>query len=256
MRWVDLLERLKRATGLTDRQVAALEKRRALRVWRRVGLIGVRTGNEKVNMQGLNFGASGMRVETPIRLRKDEVVVLFRARQPEELQHRQDIDVDDDAPRARVVWVRKRKDALSFECGMSFLIDTPSQRKAAAHFLLDDCRVGIRNPKELRKSPRITADMRGLVMTTDCNTSDIMVKDIAVGGLLAIGARSIERNTGVDVKVFLPDSSSAMTCKGTVVRCLKIAPRSFELGIAFTSVGSDHRERLVTCLSKMMNAAS
>lgn len=253
MRWVDILERLKRATGLTDRQVAALEKRRAFRVTRRMGLLCVRDGGEKVPLLALDFGAQGLRVESPVRLRKDEIVVLYTARKPE--LHRQDIDVDDDAPRARIVWTRKRKDQPSHEVGMAFLLDSPAERRAAAHFLLDDCRVGIRNPKEHRKSPRVAAEMRGMVMTADCNMWDVTVKDIAVGGVLVVGGRPLERNTSVDVKVFLPDTAHALTCTGTVVRCLRLGTRSFELGIAFTSVGDDHRDRLVTALSRLMNSA-
>jgi hypothetical protein len=253
MSWVDILERLKRATGLTDRQVAAMEKRRAFRVVRRVGLLGIRPGGDKVPMMALDFAAQGLRVESPVRLRKEEIVVLYRALQPEDL-HRHDIDADDDAPRARVVWVRKRKDSVSFELGMAFLIDSAAQRKAVAHFLLDDCRVGIRNPREMRRTPRVAAELRGLVMTADCNTSDVTVKDLAVGGALVVSPRQIERNSPVDLKIFLPNAPQALQAKGTVVRCLRVGARSFELGVSFTTVADDHRDRLVSCLSRLLGA--
>lgn len=247
MAWMDFLGRLLRATGLTDRQVAALEKRRTFRVARRIGLLGVREGGDNVPLVAANFGAWGLRVASPVRLRKDEVLTLHRARQPEEGEALVAVA----SPTARVVWSRRRKAGASYETGLVFVTDTDAQRRAAAAFLVDDCRVGIRDARENRRAPRVAAEMRGSVMTPDCRIYDVVVRDVAVGGVLATSNRAIERNVEVNLKVALPQVAQPLACRGTVVRCTRRGPQ-YELGIAFTAVSDAHREALVSYLSGQM----
>lgn len=251
MGWIDLLERLKRAGGLTDRQVASIERRRAFRIPRRVGILGIRANGQKIPMLGINFGAKGIRAEAPQRLRRDEILKVVTTSRSE--QHRTNIDVEDDAPHVRVVWSRRHKDVATHDVGLVFVLDTPHLRRAAAHFLIEDCRIGIRNPKENRKQPRVPAEMRAFVTTEDCNIFEVIVKDIAAGGALLSSPRTIERGTALDLKIFLPGVAQALVGRGTVVRCQKVG-RGHELGVAFTSVADDHKERLVAHLSRLMRS--
>lgn len=256
MGWTDLIDRFKRAAGLAGgatEAIAASEKRRAFRVARHVALLGFRANGQKVNLLAIEFGATGLRVESPARLEKDEVLRLVL----EQAQaHRGDVDVDDDAPRARVVWARKRKDLPTQHAGLAFVLDTPEQRRAAAHFVLDDCRVGIRNPRESRKVPRVRADMEALLMTSDGSTVKARARDIALGGVLLDSPRDFGNGTVLDVKVFLPGDAPALVCQGQVLRCVRLGPRAYELGLVFTKVADDHQERLVACLSEMLREAS
>ncbi|MBM3463079.1 MAG: PilZ domain-containing protein [Armatimonadetes bacterium] len=252
MKWTDLVDRFKRASGLTDRQVEALaaaEKRRATRVRRQVALLGFRESGEKLSLLAIEFGASGLRVECAARLQKGEVLKLALEHGK---KHVSDIDTDDDAPSVRVVWVRRPGDLPNHQVGLAFVVDTPEQRRAAAHFVLDDCRVGIRDPRESRKLPRVRAEMEALVQTADGATIAAKARDIALGGVLLDVPRSMERGTSFDLKVFLPDAEQALVCRAEVVRCARVGTKTHEVGAAFTSVAENHRERLVACLSEML----
>lgn len=249
MGWMDFLGRLLRATGLTDRQVASLEKRSTFRVARRISLLGTRAEGETVPLVATNLGAWGLRVESPVRLRKDEVLTLHRARQPEEGA----AQAASSSPIVRVVWSRRRKAGASHETGLVFVTDTETRRRAAASFLVDDCRVGIRDPRENRRAPRVAAEMRGSVMTPDCRIYDVVLRDIAVGGVLASSSRAIERNVEVDLKVALPQVPQPLVCRGTVVRCTRRGSQ-YELGVAFTSISDANREVLVGYLSRQLSS--
>lgn len=251
MRWTDLLERLKRATGLSDRHVASLEKRRGFRISQRIVLVGVRSDGENLHLVASNFGVQGLRVECSQRLKKDDRLSLFTQEQPEDA--RRGAVVRPEPPHARVVWVRKRKDPSVFDLGLAFILDTPTQRKSVAHFLLHDCRLGLRNARENRRMPRIHFKMGGQLTTADCNTSEVVVKDVSVGGALILSPRELARNTTVELTINLPETTPALQCKGTVVRSLKVG-RVFELGVSFTAVASDHQDRLVACLSRLLTA--
>ena len=226
-----------------------MEKRRAFRVKRRIPLLGKREGGESVTLVAVNFGARGLRVESPVRLRKDEVLVLHRARQPEE----DEATGPSAEPVVRVVWCRRRKAGSTHETGLVFVTDTEARRRAAASFLMDDCRVGVRDPRENRRAPRVTTETRGSVMMPDCRTFEVAVRDIAVGGALATSARPVDRNTTVDLKIALPGVAQPLTCRSIVVRCLRRGSL-YELGFAFTSVSSAHRDALVGYLSRLLSA--
>jgi hypothetical protein len=252
MGWVEVLERLKQAAGLGGaRPVAATERRKALRVQRRVGLLGKRADGERLPLMAFNFSAKGVLVQSPQTLKKGELVSLqLNTRQDD---NRQIMGAIEDSVQARVLWSRKRTNGLSYDIGMAFVIDTPERQKVTAHFLLDNCKVGIRDPREHRKSPRVLAEMRGMMMKTgDNNTIQIAVKDIALGGVLALSPKPMEVGTAVDLKVFLPKDDDALVCQGSVLRCIRLDPSTFELGIALTEVSKDHRERLVSALSKIL----
>ncbi|NDD30895.1 MAG: PilZ domain-containing protein [Proteobacteria bacterium] len=252
MGWMEIIERLKQATGLTDKQVAALEKRGALRVSKRVSLIGLYE-RERVQMLAVDLSAKGLRVEASARMKKGDRVVIYKDNHHEGDKHRVNIDVLDDAPVATVVWCRRSRSGLHHDVGLEFLIDTAAQKKAVAHFLLGDCKVGLRDPREHRKAPRISSDMKAYVQTPDRTTYDATARDIAVGGALIIVGHPIERNTPVNVQVFLPGSKDALQGSGRVVRCTQVEVRKWELGIAFTQVNPDHRDRLVAALSSVLH---
>lgn len=250
MRWSDILERLWKATGLTDRQLAKLEKRKALRVTRRFGLIGIREGGENVPLMALDCAATGMRVECAERLKKGEILTLT-LRAPD--ARRPSINPREVAL-ARAVWIRKQKNLLTHEVGLGFVLDTQDQRRGVAYFLLHECKVGIANPRENRQAPRVGANVRAQIKIAGREAMTATVKDIAVGGLLLISPESLERRIKVEVAVFLPGTSSPLECAGDVVRCAKIDHVKHELGIVFTSVPDDHKERLVSYLSKLLQA--
>lgn len=256
MGWMDIIDRLREATGLTDRQVAAMEKRGSLRIYKKVSMIGIRVGDgvvsEKVPMLAVDLAAKGMRVEAPVRLKKDDLYTLHKEMHYESDSRRTNIDVECDAPLARVVWCRKNRGVMHHEVGLSFVIDTADQRRAVAHFLLEECRVGIRDPREHRKAPRVATETKAYLRTVEGNTIEGSARDIAVGGALVLTQQPIERNTRLELRIFLPSSSDTLHCKGTVVRCLKIDAREWELGIAFSDVEKDHRGRLITALSRAL----
>lgn len=250
MGWSSFLGRLMQATGLTARQVASMEKRRVFRVRRHISLQGVRANGEPITLVAVNFGAWGMQVESPLRLRRDEAITLHRARQPEER----------DAPRGgaplgRVVWVRRRKSGGIHDVGLVFVTDTDAQRRDAAAFLVNDCRVGVADPREHRRAPRVPTEMRGSIMTPDCRTSEVVVQDIAVGGALAVSPRSVERNVDIDMKVVVSEGTAPLSFHGTVVRSIRRG-RGYELGVAFTAVSAAHRDALVAYLSRRLSDAT
>lgn len=251
MGWLDIIDRLKRATGLSEKQVAALEKRGSLRVQRQVSLIGVLDA-EKIALLGLDLSAKGLRAHSPTRLKRGDRLSLIKDYSSDREKHRHDIDVINDAPTARVVWIRKRRNALNFEVGFAFDIDTPEQRRAVARFVLEDCRLGIRDPREHRKAPRVHSEMRALMLTADGTTHEGLTRDVALGGALVEMKNDLLRNTTVDIKVFLPGDGPALHCKGTVVRSQRLVEKTYELAVAFGELDAAQRERLVTALSKLL----
>lgn len=257
MGWMDIIDRLREATGLTDRQVAAMENRGTHRVRKRVHMIAIPVGDgagsEKVAMLAVDLAAKGLRAEVPVRLKKGDLYTL-RTEKYESYGRRTNIDTGCDAPLARVVWCRKSKGATHHDVGLSFVIDTAEQRRAVAHFLLEECRVGLRDPREHRKAPRVISETKAYLRTAEGDTIEGSARDIAVGGALVLAKQPLERNTRLELRIFLPGSSDTLHCKGTVVRCLKIDAREWELGIAFTDVERDHHSRLVSALSRALSA--
>ncbi len=260
MRWGEIIERLKRASGLSERMVAALERRRAFRVSHRFALLGLCANGKKVPLMAVNVATSGMRVEASERLRRGESIVL-RGSRPDQVATP---GADDPGAPARVVWVRRRRNQEVYELGLQFQLDTPQQAKAVAWFLLDECRAGVLNPRENRRAPRVPAAWRARLTGVDCNSIDVAVRDIAVGGVLVTASKYYPRDSRVDLEVYLPQEwgtsirgwsgkSGPLLCHGTVVRARQVAPHRVELGIAFTSVQADHEERLVACLSYLLS---
>lgn len=256
MGWVDVLERLKQAAGLGGAPpVAATERRKALRVQRRVGLLGKRSEGERIPLMAFNFSAKGVQVQSPQALKKGEVLALMLNTKQDE--HRQIMGVIEDSVQATVTWCRKRSNGVSYDCGLAFVIDTTERQRVTAHFLLDNCKVGIRDPREHRKSPRVFAEMRGMmVVSGDSETIEIEVKDIAIGGVLALSPKMLPKGTNLELKVFLPNDAKSLNCQGTVLRCIRLDPKTYELGISLTEVSKDHRERLIASLSKILAARS
>ena len=249
MGWTDLFERLRRATGLTSSQVAAIEKRRAFRVRRRMSLSGTRKDGQSIALVAVNFGPRGLRVETSVRLKRDEALHLQRVLQPEE----REVGSLPPSFLTRVIWVRPQPRSLGYEVGLVFVTSTESQARAAATFLVDG-HVGYRDPRENRRAPRYAGDVRGSLMTPDCHTYEVAVRDISVGGALVLMARPVERNTEVALKFTLPHTSSPITCQGTVVRCTRVRGGAHELGIAFTGQNTEHRGALVDRLSLLLQS--
>lgn len=253
MRWTDLLDMLRRASGLSDREIAKLEKRKALRVERRFALVAQREDGESVAMMALDCAATGLKVEVGKRLKKDEIVKLA----VKDFEKRRESINDAEAPRAKVVWVRKSRELMTYELGLAFILDSAEQRRGVAYFLLNECKVGISNPKENRRAPRISTGLNVQVRLQNGALITATVKDIAVGGVLMVTKGAIERKTAVEVRLFLADDpTKPMECQGTVVRCLVSSRDHFEIGVAFTGLTDEQKNRLVNALSKMLHSQS
>ncbi|NDD29845.1 MAG: PilZ domain-containing protein [Proteobacteria bacterium] len=249
---MDWVNRLRSAAGITDRQLASLERRRALRVRRKVPVIAVRSNNHQVPVVAVEFGTQGLRLETAIRLKRGERVALYCARKPMETFRGRAFGTDLSAPLASVRWTRYVRDRLSWEMGASFVVETDLQAAAVARFLLEECEVGIVEGREYRRAPRLTANMRGLLRLPTKETVEVSVRDLAVGGALLLVAQEVPRHTMVRAEVVLSDDAEPLVCRGMVVRCLPRGRDRYELGVAFTGVADDHKQRLVAHLSQLL----
>jgi hypothetical protein len=256
---MDILERMYGALRSGDnKNVATVERRRAWRVIRRVGLVGFRDNGDKLDLMGIDFSPGGMRIESPKKLKKGEMLRLTVAKLRSGDDRRVSLEAAEDVLLAQVVWCAPRRD-LTLECGLQFMVDDVKQRPIIARFLLDDCKVGISNPKEKRKVPRMPTEMKGLVALSDGSTVDVRVLDLGLGGALINAPRDIAKNTILDLKIFLGGDGSTLQCKGAVVRSMAAGAtskvRTYDMGIYFTDVPADHKERLVGFLSKKLSGA-
>lgn len=255
MGWMDIIKRLQDAVGLTDRQVVALERRRRVRQRKRIAVIGVRKTDEQVHMVALDFGPSGLRVEMAKRLQKGETLMLFGSRKVRQSFRNVGYGSDATAPYGQIVWVKPQKDNMSFTAGLTFMLETGDDRAAVARFLLDECDSGITEGREHRLAPRVSSQLSGHLKMPWNESIEGTVRDIAVGGALFITSQPIPRHTVVEVHVDLPDAGTQLVCRGMVVRCLPKGTNICELGIAFTVVAPDHKERLITTLARMLHGA-
>lgn len=259
MGWTDIIERFKYVVGLSEAQVAAEERRRMQRVSRQIGLIGVRDQPVQVVLTALDIGPRGLRVEGDRRLKNGERLYLYKTapdgnRRNMVWKRVLDFGKDLTAPCATVVWVRASRERTSFQAGLTFDTRTKAQRESVARFLLEECKVSVGEGRENRKAPRLAAELPVVVGTASDGTFDGLVRDIAVGGaLISVGA-PLPRNTSVSASITLASKDAPLMCQGVVVRCLKREADTWELGVAFTSVASDHRDRLVALLSKNLRA--
>jgi hypothetical protein len=247
MQWGKIVEQFMSAAGLNERQMAGIEKRRSLRIDSGFGIVGHRSDGENIPFMVRNCGLSGLRVESPHRLRKGEVLILS-------LPGRLDDRESPTAPRARVVWSRKQRNLLGHDVGLTFVIENPDHSRRVAHFLIDDCRIGIGNPTEKRRAPRVPTEVAVVFTTREGEMVDALARDLAVGGVLALTDRPIERHLDVAVRVTLPDGSGDLAFSGRVVRCVERRRHEWEVGVVFTRVPDGHKERLVTCLSRLLHA--
>lgn len=255
MGWMDVINRIKDAVGLTDKQVAALERRQVLRVHKKVSMVGVRCTNEQVPLIAVDFGPRGVRVESARPIEMADKMMIYSAHRCNEAFRNIEYGEDPNAPMAVVVWTKKTpKEGMGHAAGLAFVMETEAQHEAVAHFLLDDCEVGIAEGREHRMAPRISAELPATLTTAEKQVLQGTVRDIAVGGALVWVASAVPRRTIVEVKVTLPGAATPLVCRGLVVRCVDRGDDGFELGLAFTVVPADHKERLVAVLSKNLLA--
>lgn len=251
MNWLTILERLKQAGNKVDGQLAALERRSSWRVSRRVGLWGFRQDGEKLHLMAVNFGPGGLRLESPRRFRIGEDLAL---RVPPKDDQKRGLNDDSQDVRVKVVWCKKRKDYPTFDVGVQFTGNESDNARIAAKFLLDDCGVTIRNPKEKRRAPRAMVErMTGVFATKDGTMTNVQVLDLAVGGALINTPRNLEPGTDINLKIILGKDIQSLDCKAQVVRSRPgTEPRTFSLGLMFTEVQPDHKERLIKFLSRQL----
>ena len=255
MGWMDLINRIKDAVGMTDTQVAALERRQVQRVHKKISLVGVRCTNEQVPLIAVDFGPRGVRVESARPVEMGDKMYVYSANLCNQAFRNIEYGEDLTAPTAVVVWTRKTsKDGLGYAAGLAFDMETEAQRDAVARFLLEDCEVGVAEGREHRMAPRISAELAAILTTPDKQVVQGTVRDIAVGGALISVTTALPRRTVVEVNVALPGTSTPLCCRGLVVRCIEKEAATFELGLAFTVVAKDHKERLVGVLSRSLLA--
>lgn len=253
MGWIDIIERLKNAVGLTDNQIASLERRGRLRVQKRVPLVGIRPNSEQVHMVALDFAQRGIRVETGRAVQKDELFTVYVTRKASQVFRDVEFSTDVTAPRASVVWVKYLKDKMSWEAGLSFHMETDTEVANVALFLLEDCGISIGEGREHRTSPRLSTELdASMKIVSTHETIAGKVRDIAVGGLLLMVPVAVPRHTIVELTLQFPGDPAPLTCRGVVVRSLPKGTDSCELGIALTVVADDHKQRLIKMLSKRL----
>lgn len=251
MNWAELLERLKGAKGLTDKQVAAMEKRHNWRVFRKIKLKASRPTGETLDLVATNFGPGGMRAETEGRLKKDDRLSIQFTVGPAG-----SIITSEEYFNVKVVWVRRRKSDSVHEVGLAFSAEDADHRLSAARFLLEECNVSIQNPREKRTAPRVAAErMSAVFATPDGEISTAQVVDLAVGGVQLLSPRAVSRGTELDLRITMAPDLPPLVCKGTVLRASREGQlRTVELGVAFTEVPPDHKDRLVSFLSRLLRA--
>jgi len=248
MKWAELLDRLRGTTGLTDKQVASIEKRHNWRVFRKIKLEAARTGSEPIDLVATNFGPGGMRAETSHKLKKDDTLSIRLAPGAGRLV------VGDERFQVKVVWVRRRKSDGMNEVGLVFNAQEADNRLSAARFLLEQCNVSIQNPKEKRTAPRVQAErMTAAFAGDDGEVVSAQVVDLAVGGVQLLSPRMVPRGAALDLRISLAPDLPPLLCKGIVLRSSKEGQlRTVELGVAFTEVPSDHKDRLISFLGRLL----
>lgn len=254
MGWLDVIERFRRTPSHvpSDKEVAAHEKRKAWRISRQVSMLGFRADGAKMEVLGTNFSPGGMRIETAQRLKKDEEIRL-RVVRPRENQPRS-LEDEDDQVRVSVRWCRGHRSLPNFESGVMFVGTDAATHRKIARFLLEDCKLGMYNPREKRKTPRTPVEhLKAVFSTSDGTMTDALVLDLAVGGVLLLSSRPLEGQESLVLKIFLSPDRPALDCKGTVVRVTRgPRPQTFEMGVMFTEVARDHTERLVSVLASRL----
>lgn len=258
MGWLDIIERFKGAPaqGPADQEITSHEKRKAWRISRQVAMVGFRADGSKFEVLGTNFSPGGMRIETAARLKKDEEIRL-RVTRPRVNQPRS-LEDEDDQVLVSVRWCRGHRSLPNFESGVMFVGSDAQTRRKIARFLLEDCRLGMYDPRERRKVPRTPVEgMKAVFSTEDGTVSDARVLDLAVGGVLLESLRSLEVREPLALKIFLAPDLPTLDCRGTVVRATRVVQsRTFEIGVMFTDVPRDHNQRLVGVLANLLRGES
>ncbi|MHB2021065.1 MAG: PilZ domain-containing protein [Candidatus Xenobia bacterium] len=251
MNWSEILDRLKILGGLSEEQLAAMERRGAWRVQRRVGMLGIRGGGEKVHLLAINFGPGGLRAESPIRLKLQEPLTV-RVNRPGKGEKAMHLDDARDQVTVKVVWCQKAQ--ANYHVGLAFCGGQSENEQAAARFLLEDCGVTIKSPKEKRRAPRTNpGGLSGFYASRDGRMHQVTVLDLAIGGALLESQHPAESGSTVNVKIFLSRDQPALDCKATVVRVRAgNTPRTHAIGVSFTEVQKDHKDRLIKYLSRQL----
>lgn len=246
MNWAELLDRLRGNAGLSDRDLAATEKRKSWRVFHKIPLKAYGPREVPLELVATNFGPTGMRAETSQRLKKDDELRVEVERP----------GLPPDHFRVRVVWCRRRKDDGQHEVGVRFVDDAANNKLSAARFLLEECNLSIQNPREQRKAPRVQASrMAAVIATDDGEVSQAQVVDLSIGGVQLLSARRVPRGANLDLKITLAADLPALLCKGIVVRSsAEGLLRTSDLAVAFTEVPPDHKERLVSFLARLLRS--
>lgn len=249
MRWFGVIDLLRRVSRRSSCHMADHEKRKALRVARSFALVAQRQDGETVPMTVVDCACKGLRVECARRLQRGEMVKLAL----KDFDERWERTNFDEVPRATVVWERRHRELLTYQIGLAFLLDTPAQRRGIANFLLNECKVGITNPREQRHAPRISTAMNVQVRRENGFLFNATVKNIAVGGALLATIRPLAENERIEISVFLnEDSSTPLQCAGNVRRCQPGTRNSYEVGVAFTTLSKRNLGRLAGAISRLL----
>jgi hypothetical protein len=250
MAWGKFIEQLKDMAGLSGRKVAAVQDRKAVRVKHQFALIGLRANGETVSLRAIDCAATGLRVESPQALKKGEVLRLTlpagAARPPMN---------ENEVPRATIAWARKKRMLPTYILGLAFILDTPEQKKGVAHFLLDECKVIIGDPREHRRTPRTALRSRALLRTFGGEPVSVDVRDISTGGMLVLADRAFNIRSKLEVTVFLDGVAKPVEFRGEVLRCAQVLPGTVEVGVSISSIEEEHSARLVRYLSQVLSSA-
>lgn len=248
MSWGNLVGKLRDVLvpkGKSD----ALEKRKTWREKGKVEVLGFRADGEELDLVVIEFSAGGIRLQSPFPLKKGEELTLRLSRgkhQAFSLDEKQQQD-----PRVRVMWSQRRGVGSTYHCGAMFVMDDPAQRKAVARFLIEDCKVTIRNPEEKRKTTRVSLHAKAVFSSPDGSMTAAEVLNISLGGASLKANRSLQVSTRVHLKVKLSDKRD-FECNGVIVRCQEVGQhRIYKLAVKFEEPPEEQQKILLAGLAEL-----
>lgn len=241
----NLLHRLFESVGGSHSPASTREQRGTWRVQRRLALPALRADGSELRLLAVNFGTGGIRVEPAIRLERGEVLEIL-APYPGHTDARFSVEV---------VWCRARSSDQRLEAGLKFKPSQGKAARAAARFLLEECKVSVHAAQEHRRAPRLsTYRLKVTCALADRTPLSGNIADLATGGVLCVLGEKLARGTRAALRLDLQDGKAALECQGEVVRCKSAGLGDrFEIAFAFVQPTPEHREHLVSYLEGLMS---
>lgn len=248
MNLTEVLARFLKATRLFgEAQGKTGERRSVSRVRRRIAIKVARSNKRFHEMNAIDFGPEGMRVEPPEQLVRGELLSV-QVRRP---------GLVDGHFVAEVVWCRTRTRDQVLEAGCRFRPRDKAQEETLAHFLLQECQLSLLSPQNRRTNPRV--DLQGSqvrLLDGDREVAFGVASNLASGGVLALLPTNLPKGKRYNLDLTLERNKSLVRCEVLVVRSgpsTQVA--TFEVALAFVNPSAEVSAQVQECLDQLRSEA-